>query len=148
MAVVSSPAPSSPVAPQPSPWHSPVPYLFGGFAAMLGLIAFALLVLACSYWNLSGNFENGDRDIESGDRNADSTSPTDNHTNGEGSDMQEKCFVIMAGDSKPTFLATTSSSRTTSFGSRSWRTNSTEGSSSSVVELSEEVNQTSSVENH
>lgn len=31
-----------------SAWHSPVPYLFGGLAAMLGLIAFALLILACS----------------------------------------------------------------------------------------------------
>ncbi|EMS45822.1 hypothetical protein TRIUR3_28536 [Triticum urartu] len=41
------------VAPH-SPWQSPVPYLFGGLAAMLGLIAFALLILACSYWKLSG----------------------------------------------------------------------------------------------
>ncbi|KAL4197360.1 hypothetical protein AMTRI_Chr04g187940 [Amborella trichopoda] len=38
-----------------SPWHSPVPYLFGGLAAMLGLIAFALLILACSFWKLSEN---------------------------------------------------------------------------------------------
>ncbi|GKC32097.1 glutamine dumper 2-like protein [Tanacetum coccineum] len=45
-------SPSSPLSPQPSPWHSPVPYLFGGLAAMMGLIAFALLVLACSYWKL------------------------------------------------------------------------------------------------
>ncbi|EMS55522.1 hypothetical protein TRIUR3_12089 [Triticum urartu] len=37
-----------------SPWQSPVPYLFGGLAAMLGLIALALLILACSYWKLSG----------------------------------------------------------------------------------------------
>lgn len=29
-----------------STWHSPVPYLFGGLAAVLGLIAFALLILA------------------------------------------------------------------------------------------------------
>ncbi|KAL1060532.1 hypothetical protein V6Z11_1Z090900 [Gossypium hirsutum] len=55
-----------------SPWHSPVPYLFGGLAAMLGLIAFALLILACSYWKLSGYLENGergegDRDLEAGD---------------------------------------------------------------------------------
>ena len=51
-----------------STWHSPVPYLFGGLAAMLGLIAFALLILACSYWKLSGqlqNEENAERDLES-----------------------------------------------------------------------------------
>ncbi|RLN04365.1 protein GLUTAMINE DUMPER 3-like [Panicum miliaceum] len=44
-----------------SAWHSPVPYLFGGLAAMLGLIAFALLILACSYWKLSGASSFGDR---------------------------------------------------------------------------------------
>ncbi|PWA40084.1 protein GLUTAMINE DUMPER 5 [Artemisia annua] len=37
----------------PSPWHTPVPYFFGGLAFVMGLIAFALLVLACSYWNLA-----------------------------------------------------------------------------------------------
>uniref|UniRef100_J3MGF3 Uncharacterized protein n=1 Tax=Oryza brachyantha TaxID=4533 RepID=J3MGF3_ORYBR len=42
-----------------SPWQSPVPYLFGGLAAMLGLIAFALLILACSYWKLSGYLDGG-----------------------------------------------------------------------------------------
>ncbi|VAI80657.1 unnamed protein product [Triticum turgidum subsp. durum] len=44
-----------------STWQSPVPYLFGGLAAMLGLIALALLILACSYWKLSGYLD-GDRD--------------------------------------------------------------------------------------
>ncbi|KAE8710356.1 Protein GLUTAMINE DUMPER 1 [Hibiscus syriacus] len=57
----------------PSPWHSPVPYLFGGLAAMLGLIAFALLILACSYWKLSGYLEEeessveAERDLEGGE---------------------------------------------------------------------------------
>ncbi|KAI3782161.1 hypothetical protein L2E82_12195 [Cichorium intybus] len=45
----SSLAPSSVMSTQQSPWHSPVPYLFGDLAAMLGLIGFALLLLACSY---------------------------------------------------------------------------------------------------
>ncbi|XBI13304.1 hypothetical protein VPH35_140054 [Triticum aestivum] len=36
-----------------SPWQLPVPYLFGGLEAMLGLVAFTLLILACSYWKLS-----------------------------------------------------------------------------------------------
>ncbi|KAL2489898.1 Protein GLUTAMINE DUMPER 2 [Forsythia ovata] len=55
---------------QRSPWHSPVPYLFGGLAAMLGLIAFALLILACSYWKLSDQMNGageGERDVEAGD---------------------------------------------------------------------------------
>ncbi|KAK8543305.1 hypothetical protein V6N13_136172 [Hibiscus sabdariffa] len=90
-----------------SPWHSPVPYLFGGLAAMLGLIAFALLILACSYWKLSGYLENegegssgqAETDLEAGQ--------------GKGGDltrlrpvMEPKVLVIMAGEVKPTFLAT------------------------------------------
>jgi hypothetical protein len=98
-----------------SAWHSPVPYLFGGLAAMLGLIAFALLILACSYWKLSGYLEGS------------------NNSNGDGGMASEKpvalpvvphvCYeekivVIMAGDEKPTFLATPMSSRNSSFGDK------------------------------
>ncbi|KAJ9162849.1 hypothetical protein P3X46_022591 [Hevea brasiliensis] len=99
-----------------SPWHSPVPYLFGGLAAMLGLIAFALLILACSYWKLSGYLENGneggERDLEAGEGS---------NKTGEGQKQQpvafeEKILVIMAGEVKPTFLATPMSSRSSSFG--------------------------------
>lgn len=46
-------SPGAPLQTAVSPWHSPVPYLFGGLAAMLGLIALALLILACSYWKLN-----------------------------------------------------------------------------------------------
>ncbi|KAA8521459.1 hypothetical protein F0562_012131 [Nyssa sinensis] len=99
---------------QHSAWHSPVPYLFGGLAAMLGLIAFALLILACSYWKLSGRLDNGgeghgDRDVEAGDEKPCETVkafPV----------FEEKIVVIMAGDVKPTFLATPMSSRVSSFG--------------------------------
>lgn len=42
-----------------SPWQSPVPYLFGGLAAMLGLITLALLILACSYWKLNSYLGTG-----------------------------------------------------------------------------------------
>ncbi|KAL0312200.1 UNVERIFIED_CONTAM: protein GLUTAMINE DUMPER 3 [Sesamum radiatum] len=85
----------------------PVPYLFGGLAAMLGLIAFALLILACSYWKLSGGEDGGQGDVESGagekgESNADAKAlPV----------FEEKVLVIMAGDVKPTFLATPMSSR-------------------------------------
>ncbi|KAJ1268673.1 hypothetical protein BS78_07G152600 [Paspalum vaginatum] len=100
-----------------SAWHSPVPYLFGGLAAMLGLIAFALLILACSYWKLSGYLEGGaGRGGEDGS-GADGAKPA-------ASDLpppiwEEKILVIMAGDVKPTYLATPMSSRASSFGDRS-----------------------------
>ncbi|KAI4380548.1 hypothetical protein MLD38_006725 [Melastoma candidum] len=100
---------------QHSPWHSPVPYLFGGLAAMLGLIFFALLLLACSYWKLSGYLgsRNGDnrdslqQDLEAGDKEGEPPKlPV----------FEEKVLVIMAGQVKPTFLATPASSRSSSFG--------------------------------
>ncbi|KAF9614988.1 hypothetical protein IFM89_021542 [Coptis chinensis] len=117
VATLNSPPPSSSQALRVphSPWHSPVPYLFGGLAAMLGLIAFALLILACSYWKLSGNFdsEENQEDLENGDEKS-------------GDDVmkappvfEEKIVVIMAGDVKPTYLATPMSSRASSFGSNS-----------------------------
>ena len=103
-----------------SPWHSPVPYLFGGLAAMLGLIAFALLILACSYWKLSGYLENdeggqGERDLEAGEGKGDETKKA-----GGAPVMEQKFLVIMAGEVKPTFLATPiSSSRSSSFADKS-----------------------------
>ncbi|TKY54617.1 GLUTAMINE DUMPER 3 [Spatholobus suberectus] len=101
-----------------SPWHSPVPYLFGGLAAMLGLIAFALLILACSYWKLSGYLEgNGEseRDLEAGEGKTEQDQKPQRS-------YEEKILVIMAGQEKPTFLATPSvssscsTSRSSSFG--------------------------------
>ncbi|CAN8301517.1 unnamed protein product [Cochlearia groenlandica] len=89
--------------PPHSPWHSPVPYLFGGLAAMLGLIAFALLILACSYWRLSGYLdgeENENRDLEGGDLKSDKTTAKPLAL------LPEKFLVIMAGDVKPSHLAT------------------------------------------
>ncbi|XP_024012015.1 protein GLUTAMINE DUMPER 3 [Eutrema salsugineum] len=86
-----------------SPWHSPVPYLFGGLAAMLGLIAFALLILACSYWRLSGYLDgeenqSRERDLEAGDGKPEkAVKPVA---------LPEKFLVIMAGNVKPTYLAT------------------------------------------
>ncbi|KAJ0746333.1 putative protein glutamine dumper [Helianthus annuus] len=134
MQSTSSMAPSSPISSQRSPWHSPVPYLFGGLAAMLGLIAFALLILACSYWKLSGyqhNHPDPERDLESGDHdiNNDKTSAV----------LEEKYLVIMAGQVNPTFLATPISSRASSFGSRSGRSNSTDISSSTLEMESDQL---------
>ena len=137
----SSMAPSSEVPLQRSPWHSPVPYLFGGLAAMLGLIAFALLILACSYWKLSGDMDNngeGERDLEAGD------SKPDNHDD-DPPVFEEKYLVIMAGQEKPTFLATPVSSRASSFGSYS-STSSTDKSSTSEVERMEKEKEGMSTE--
>ncbi|GJV79181.1 glutamine dumper 2-like protein [Tanacetum coccineum] len=66
---------SAPMA--PSPWHTPVPYFFGGLAFVMGLIAFALLVLACSYWNLGHEDveSEGETDIEAGDSKLDKNLP-------------------------------------------------------------------------
>ncbi|CAN0911208.1 Protein GLUTAMINE DUMPER 2 [Linum grandiflorum] len=84
---------------------------------MLGLIAFALLILACSYWKLSGQIENGgdsdQRDLEAGEE----TGELEAEEKGKKQQYDEKVLVIMAGQVKPTFLATPlSSSRTSSFG--------------------------------
>ncbi|CAL1385224.1 unnamed protein product [Linum trigynum] len=99
--------PPSAMLPQPairSPWHSPVPYLFGGLAAMLALIAFALLILACSYWRLSTRRRRRQGgDVESGDEKE--GKPVEKKV------FEEKFLVIMAGDNQPTFLATPASNR-------------------------------------
>lgn len=122
-----------------SPWHSPVPYLFGGLAAMLGLIAFALLILACSYWKLSGYLEgNGEseRDLEAGEGRPDQ----DNQK-----PYEEKILVIMAGQEKPTFLATpsmsssTSTSRSSSFGDNSNTSTCTCDQSQKSVEMADDT---------
>nr|GEU46061.1 protein glutamine dumper 2-like [Tanacetum cinerariifolium] len=99
-------------SPQRSPWHSPVPYLFGGLAAMLVLIVFALLILACSYFKFNelDSLEDVERDLESNNGNLSSKMelfkipPV----------FEEKYVVIMAGQANPTFLATPVSSLTTS----------------------------------
>ncbi|CAN1228779.1 Protein GLUTAMINE DUMPER 2 [Linum grandiflorum] len=114
MEATSQPIGLTTAEPSTSPWHSPVPYLFGGLAAMLGLIGFALLILACSYWKLSGQIENGgdsdQRDLEAGEETE------DGEKKGKKQQYEEKVLVIMAGQVNPTFLATLSSSRTSSFG--------------------------------
>ncbi|XWS26128.1 hypothetical protein CRYUN_Cryun26dG0004300 [Craigia yunnanensis] len=123
---------SPPAMAQPrSPWHSPVPYLFGGLAAMLGLIAFALLILACSYWRLSGRLDNNsegadaERDVESGEKECDS--------NKQVKVYEEKILVIMAGEEKPTFLATPVSTKASSFGDKNGKFEDKEGSEKAEI---------------
>ncbi|CAL5325962.1 hypothetical protein CsSME_00005327 [Camellia sinensis var. sinensis] len=77
-------------------WNSPIPYLFSGLAVMLGLIAFALVILACSYKKSSSS----------------SSSSSSNSSTHAGEkpvrpppEMEPKIVVIMAGDENPTYLA-------------------------------------------
>ncbi|MFS7935769.1 putative protein glutamine dumper [Helianthus anomalus] len=131
----SSITPSSPVIVHRSPWHSPVPYLFGGLAAMLSLIAFALLILACSYSKHAGHQENSDEgegDLESG------VTKPDNDNKESPLVFEEKFLVIMAGEVKPTVLATPVSSRVSSFTCCSCHSNSKEKTSNSEEEMMEE----------
>lgn len=131
----SSMAPSAQVNFHRSPWHSPVPYLFGGLAAMLILIAFALLILACSYSKHASDSENdgdGERDLEAGD------SKLDNQGKEFPSVFEEKYLVIMAGQTNPTFLATPVSSIVSSFGSCSCQSNTSKKSSWSEDSMVEE----------
>ncbi|KAF7134721.1 hypothetical protein RHSIM_Rhsim08G0078900 [Rhododendron simsii] len=75
-------------------WNSPVPYLFGGLALMLGLITLALVILACSYKNSSS---------DSSSTGAEEKPARPSHVLQP--EMEPKIVVIMAGDENPTFLA-------------------------------------------
>lgn len=78
---------------------------------MLGLIAFALLILACSYWRLSGQLgdrEGGQSDVESGEEK-------EGDSGKAAKVYEDKFLVIMAGDDKPTFLATPVCAKISSF---------------------------------
>ncbi|KAK7383415.1 hypothetical protein VNO78_29094 [Psophocarpus tetragonolobus] len=91
-----------------SPWHSPIPYLFGGLAIIMALIAIALFILACSYWKLTRNSLNNNNNNDNNNvvKEGDDGSQNKEHPKA----YEEKILVIMAGDNKPTFLATPSSS--------------------------------------
>lgn len=75
---------------------------------MLGLIAFALLILACSYWKLSGYIDGA---AGESDGAADDEKPKEAK-----SVFLNSVLVIMPGDEKPTQLATPTTSRASSFG--------------------------------
>ncbi|XP_047329477.1 protein GLUTAMINE DUMPER 5-like [Impatiens glandulifera] len=97
-----SPAPAAEAHIHRSPWHSPLPYFFGGLAAMLGLIAFALLMLACSYFK---NERDGEDAAAAAGEKRENAGKMKSHV------FEEKILVIMAGNINPTFLATPMSCR-------------------------------------
>ncbi|EEF22415.1 protein GLUTAMINE DUMPER 2 [Ricinus communis] len=82
-------------------WNSPVPYLFGGLALMLGLIAMALMILACSYKNSSPSNNSSPRDHQA----AEEKSRHDHKRAELQMEMEPKIVVIMAGDHNPTYFA-------------------------------------------
>ncbi|KAE9604998.1 hypothetical protein Lal_00036838 [Lupinus albus] len=73
---------------------SPIPYLFGGLAFMLGLISIALLIIACSY-----------RKQNSSSTLASDEEKSSNKVVNKEMDSEQKIVVIMAGESNPTYLA-------------------------------------------
>ncbi|RLN12423.1 protein GLUTAMINE DUMPER 4-like [Panicum miliaceum] len=78
---------------RPSLWRTPTPYLFLGFAFMMGLIAVALLVLICTRRKPSRRGDEERAAASSGRGLA----PLDREA--------PKGVVIMAGDALPSFLA-------------------------------------------
>jgi hypothetical protein len=80
-------------------WQTPIPYLFGGLAVIMGLIALALLALSCSFCKLSRNNQDGDHnDLDNKESDPQTKEPIKAY--------EEKILVIMAGNETPTFLAT------------------------------------------
>lgn len=74
-------------------WSSPIPYLFGGLGLMLLLIAVALVILACSYRKRSS--------LTQAEAYSGPVKPAIQLL-----DMEPRIVVIMAGDEKPSFIAT------------------------------------------
>ncbi|GLJ43132.1 hypothetical protein SUGI_0895080 [Cryptomeria japonica] len=87
-------------------WHSPVPYLFGGVAAMVALIAFAFIILACSYFSKPNGAASQDSSNRRSDSNFDQKSDVlkDLSYLSE-NDNGDKVVVIMAGEEMPSFIA-------------------------------------------
>ncbi|CAA3007160.1 Hypothetical predicted protein [Olea europaea subsp. europaea] len=86
-----------------SSWHSPATYLFGGLAALLVLTFLAIFIMSFTYLKLIDYLEKrrngGVPGSESGALEL--AQPV----------LEEKYLVIVAGEDKPTFLATPMSSK-------------------------------------
>jgi heme/copper-type cytochrome/quinol oxidase subunit 2 len=74
--------------------NSPIPYLFSSIGLMFGLVAVALMILACSYRKSSSNSAT---DPEVQEKSANQVEMK--------AEMEPKIVVIMAGDDRPTYLA-------------------------------------------
>ncbi|KAK9278756.1 hypothetical protein L1049_028333 [Liquidambar formosana] len=74
-------------------WNSPVPYVFGGLAMLLGLIAVALLILACTPHKSTR------------DSSCDTEEKPTKVMNTQLAELEPKIVVIMAGNDNPTYIA-------------------------------------------
>ncbi|PIA57565.1 hypothetical protein AQUCO_00600345v1 [Aquilegia coerulea] len=72
-------------------WNSPIPYMYGGLAVVLGLIALSLIFLACCPSKFS---EDDDDDVKNSSKQALSVVR-----------LEPEIVVIMAGNDQPTHLA-------------------------------------------
>uniref|UniRef100_A0ACD6AGR7 Uncharacterized protein n=1 Tax=Avena sativa TaxID=4498 RepID=A0ACD6AGR7_AVESA len=78
-------------------WRTPTPYLFLGFALMMGLIAVALLILVCTRRKPTGSSRRGNSGAGGESASARGMmAPLD---------REPKVVVIMAGDDMPSFIA-------------------------------------------
>lgn len=77
-------------------WNSPLPYLFGGLALILGVISISLVILVCSYLFKKKHSSASFIDIEKQVSINDVVRVNDD---------VPKVVVIMAGDNKPTYIA-------------------------------------------
>ncbi|XWS51280.1 hypothetical protein CRYUN_Cryun12cG0163200 [Craigia yunnanensis] len=73
-------------------WNCPLPYVFGGLGILFGIIAVALLFLACSHQRSSPEFPNGKEE-----KYKETIQASDS--------MEPKIVVIMAGDDHPSYVA-------------------------------------------
>ncbi|KAL5725628.1 hypothetical protein ACHQM5_008753 [Ranunculus cassubicifolius] len=85
---------STPTAADGWRWNSPLPYLYGGLAAVLIAIALSLLSLAYSHWK-SSDRNSSEVDVENQVKQ--SLPPR--------VELEPKLAVIMAGNHEPTYLA-------------------------------------------
>ncbi|WJX75419.1 hypothetical protein P8452_58954 [Trifolium repens] len=76
---------------------SPVPYLFGGLAFILGVIAIALLIIVCSFGKQYSSSSTSSNDEEK--------SSNMHVVDMDQVSLEQEIVVIMAGESNPTYLA-------------------------------------------
>lgn len=76
-------------------WNSPIPYMFSGLALLLGAIALALVILACSYCRNSSSSSSASSNIDKSEKNTEALQ----------AEAEPRIVVIMAGQTNPTFLA-------------------------------------------
>ncbi|MFS7947872.1 putative protein glutamine dumper [Helianthus anomalus] len=84
-------------------WSSPIPYLFVGLALMLTLIAFALIILVCTFkkpYSSSSSLDSS----ENGTGDRDKSSVPEFHVELP-VEMEQKLVIVMPGDINPTYLA-------------------------------------------